>query len=64
MDTHMDSRMDDQNQDFNEQSQSGSIESIRDRIACVQDRELDLHVSEYDAIHEQLQRALNAINGI
>jgi hypothetical protein len=47
-----------------ELSPSGSIDSIRDRIAAVQAQELDHHVNEYDAIHEQLQRALTAIDGI
>ncbi len=47
-----------------ENSQSSAIESIRDRIAQVQDKELDLHVGEYDAIHIQLERALSAIDGL
>ena len=45
-------------------SQSEAIESIRDRIAAVSGLELDNHVAEYDAIHDQLQRALTAIDGI
>lgn len=47
-----------------ENSQSSAIVSIRDRIAQVQDKELDLHVGEYDAIHNQLERALSAIDGL
>jgi hypothetical protein len=54
----------DMHHDGEELSQSGSIDSIRDRIAAVQGHELDTHVTEYDAIHDQLQRALTAIDGI
>jgi hypothetical protein len=54
----------DMHRDGEELSQSGSIDSIRDRIAAVQGHELDTHVTEYDAIHDQLQRGLTAIDGI
>ena len=46
------------------ESQSASIDAIRDRIASVQNRELDEHVAEYDGIHAQLERALTAIDGL
>jgi hypothetical protein len=45
-------------------SQSSSIDAIRDRISSLQDKEIDLHVAEYDAIHGQLERALSAIDGL
>lgn len=46
------------------ESQSSSIDAIRDRISLVQEKELDLHVAEYDEIHQQLERALSAIDGL
>ena len=47
-----------------EESQSNSIDAIRDRITSVQDKALEEHVGEYDAIHAQLERALSAIDGL
>ena len=46
------------------ESQSSSIDAIRDRISLIQEKELDLHVGEYDDIHQQLERALGAIDGL
>lgn len=46
------------------ESQSSSIDAIRDRISLVQEKELDLHVAEYDEIHQKLERALSAIDGL
>lgn len=46
------------------ESQSSSIEAIRDRITLVQEKDLDSHVGEYDEIHLQLERALSAIDGL
>jgi len=45
-------------------SQSSSIDAIRDRIASIQEKELNGHVAEYDAIHTELERALTAIDGL
>jgi hypothetical protein len=47
-----------------EAGQSDSIDGIRDRIAAIQSKELDLHVAEYDAIHSELERALTGIDGL
>jgi len=43
---------------------NGSIDAIRDRIASVQSLELNEHLPEYELIHEQLERALAAIDGL
>jgi len=51
-------------QAMSEGSQSASIDAIRDRISTVQDRDLSEHVSEYDGIHAQLERALTQIDGL
>jgi len=45
-------------------SQSTSIDAIRDRITIIQEKELNNHVAEYDAIHAELERALTAIDGL
>jgi hypothetical protein len=45
-------------------SQSTSIDAIRDRIASIQERDLNSQVAEYDAIHGELERALAAIDGL
>ena len=58
MDIHSDSYISDG------ASQSSSIDVIRDRIAAVQDKELNSQVAEYDAIHGELERALTAIDGL
>ena len=47
-----------------ESQASESIETIRDRISAIQERDLDEHVGEFDAIHHQLERALAAIDGL
>jgi hypothetical protein len=45
-------------------SQSSSIDAIRDRIAAIQDKDLNSQVAGYDAIHGELERALTAIDGL
>lgn len=51
-------------QAFDDSSQSSSINSIKDRINGIQMKDLNSHVAEYDAIHEDLERALKAIDGL
>jgi len=58
MDIYSDSQI------FDGASQSTSIEAIRDRITSIQEKELNSHVAEYDAIHAELERALTAIDGL
>lgn len=41
-----------------------SIESIKDRIAKIQDLPLDAHVGEYEAIHSALESALSTVEGL
>ena len=55
-------RMD--NSDSFQNQSSETIESIRDRISAVQGRDLNEHVGEFDVIHQQLERALAAIDGL
>ena len=40
------------------------IDTIRERIASVQNYELNQHVAEFDGIHAELERALASIDGL
>ena len=45
-------------------SVGASLEEIKARIATVQEKALDSHTGEYEEIFQELNRALNEIDGI
>lgn len=45
-------------------SAESSLEEIKKRIAEVKNKSLDTHPSEFEAIYQELNRALNQIDGL
>ena len=45
-------------------SVGASLEEIKSRISAVQEKALDSHPGEYEEIFQELNRALNEIDGI
>jgi len=41
-----------------------ALESIKERIAKIQDLPLDVHVGEYEAIHTALESTLSTVEGL
>jgi len=46
------------------QSSGDALESIKERIAKIQELPLDSHVGEYEAIHSALEKALSTVEGL
>ena len=45
-------------------SVGASLEEIKKRIADVQNKSLDTHPEEFEALYQELNRALNEIDGL
>jgi hypothetical protein len=50
----------------NAETQHGgtALDSIKERIAKIQELPLDSHIGEYEAIHSALESALSTVEGL